>query len=92
MKGARNVSKRKPYNDRAGYVASLRSGPGRRFVVIYRAAKQGLDPRDGGPRAVVCEAHGAILRTASLRAARGAMKSGSAEFCDDCRAIEEDGA
>ena len=85
------MSTRKPYNDRAGYVASRRSGANRGYVVIYRAAEQGLDPRDGGPWAVICESHGIILRMASLRAARSAMKGGSIEFCDDCRAITEDG-
>ena len=82
------MSTRKPYNDRAGYVASRRSGAAGGYVVIYRAAAQGFDPRDGGPWAVVCEAHGAILRTRSLRDARSAMRDGSASFCDDCRAIE----
>lgn len=83
------VSRRKPYNDRAGYLASLRSGPEQLdgkcgWVVIYNTEAQGLDS-DGGPWSVVCETHGTIVQVSSQRAARSVMKAGSNEFCDCCR-------
>lgn len=74
-------SKRKPYNDRAGYVASLRSGANRGWVVIYKAEAQGMDV--GGARyAVVCETHATLWGATSLKGARTLMKS--VEFCEDC--------
>ncbi|MDQ3273618.1 MAG: hypothetical protein M3Q39_00950 [Actinomycetota bacterium] len=76
------VSVRKPYNDRRGYIASLRSAANRGWVVIYEAGAAGIDA-DGCRYAVVCEAHGAIVGAKSMPSARGAMKA--VDFCDDCR-------
>lgn len=75
------ASKRKPYNDRAGYVCSLRSGVNRGWVVVYEAGAQGFDV--GGDRyAVVCETHGTVCGSRSMSNARTLMKS--VEFCDCC--------
>ena len=41
------MSKRKPYNIKAGYIASLRSGINKGWVVIYDAEKASLDNKDG---------------------------------------------
>src|SRR5258707_6332585 len=77
------TSIRKPFNDKAGYIVSLRSGKDRGWVVIYEAALQGIDV--GGTRhATVCESHATIDRATSLPQARSSMKS-PASFCEDCR-------
>lgn len=74
-------SKRKPYNHLAGYVASLRSGKDKGWVVIYEAATQGFDT--GGDRyAVVCETHDTICPAPNIRMARAIMKSPG--FCETC--------
>ncbi len=75
------MSVRKPFNDKAGYIASLRHPVHRGWIVIYRAEEQGLDT-EGGPWAVVCESHKRILSTRSLKAARAAMKA--PDFCEEC--------
>ena len=36
------MSIRKPHNEESGYIASLRSGQNRGWVVIYEAAAQGI--------------------------------------------------
>lgn len=74
-------SRRKPFNNKAGYIASLRSGKDRGWVVIYEAAEAGMDV-DGCRYAVVCETHGTICGTTSMPRARSLMKS--AEFCECC--------
>lgn len=79
---------RKPYNDRAGYVASLRSGvvgsDGKRgWVVIYIGEEQGIPESDGGKYAVVCETHGTLVQTTNLPNARSAMKD-PREWCECC--------
>jgi hypothetical protein len=75
---------RKPYNDRAGYVASLRSGAAAGWVVIYEAADAGLDV--GGARyAVCCESHGTLVGCGGLKGARSSMKA-PASFCEACEA------
>ena len=78
------TSVRKPYNDRAGYVASLRSGANRGWVVIYEAEAQGLDT-DGCRYAVVCETHSTICAAKSLKRAREIMKD--VDFCEECAAV-----
>lgn len=77
------MSKRKPFNDCAGYVASLRSGPQGGYVVIYDAAAQGLDA-SAGRYATSCETHYTLVNTTSVPKARAAMKD-PASFCDGCR-------
>jgi len=76
-----NKSIRKPYNDRAGYIASLRSGKNKGWVVIYKAKEAGIDDKDG-KYAVVCESHNQILNTKNLPSARTAMKA--VDFCTQC--------
>lgn len=78
------MSARKPFNDRAGYVASLRSGKRLGWVVIYKAVAQGMDPKEGGEYAVVCETHASIARTSSVAKARDIMKA--CDFCEACNA------
>ena len=82
-------SKRKPYNDKAGYVCSLRSGPylsneGRRgWVVVYDTTQ--IDSGDWGGRWIAsCETHGIFMAHTSQRGARATMKCGSEEFCEEC--------
>jgi hypothetical protein len=75
------MSNRKPYNDRAGYVASKRSGTNKGHVVIYLAEEADLDATQG-KYAVSCEMHNTIAYTSSLPKARTAMKSVC--FCEEC--------
>lgn len=75
------MSTRKPYNDRAGYVASRRNEINRGWVVIYVAAEQGIDDA-GGKYAVVCETHSTILNTTSIPSARPCLKV--PDFCEEC--------
>lgn len=77
------MSVRKPFNDKVGYIASLRSGAGRGWVVIYEAEAQGIDPA-GGRYAIVCETHSTIAKATSLPTARGIMKA--VDFCEACMA------
>lgn len=76
-------SVRKPFNDRAGYRASLRSGAGKGWVVIYEADAQGVDV--GGARyAISCETHHTLVGASSMPAARATMKDPQS-FCEECR-------
>jgi hypothetical protein len=89
------MSRRKPHNTDAGYIASRRhptikgvSGErGKGWVVIYEAAEQGLDT-EGGRYAVVCHSHGNIVNETSLRGARASMKCPQ-NFCEECRNKEK---
>ncbi len=75
------MSKRKPYNDRAGYIASRRNEINRGWVVIYIAKQQKLDTSDG-KYAIVCEKHSVICNTTSIPKARPFLKY--PEFCERC--------
>lgn len=75
------MSKRKPYNNKAGYVASRRNDINQGWVVIYVAADQGIDTRDGR-YAVVCEEHSTICNTSSIPKARPFLRR--PEFCEEC--------
>lgn len=77
------MSKRKPYNDRAGYIASRHNLINNGWVVIYRAKEQGVD-ESGGPYVTVCELHGTLCNTTSLPKARPFLKY--PEFCEECMA------
>jgi hypothetical protein len=77
------ASNRKPYNNRAGYLSSLRSGAGRGWVVIYDAAAAGLDAT-GGRYAIACETHHTLTNAKSMPAARSSMKE--VGFCEECTA------
>jgi hypothetical protein len=75
------MSSRKPYNNRAGYIASRRSGIDRGWIVIYAAADAGIDV--GTCRyAIVCETHGTIVGATSMQSARQIMKA--VDFCEQC--------
>jgi len=77
----RGKSIRKPHNQDAGYIASLRSGINKGWVVIYYAKEADFDDRDG-KYAVVCQTHNTIVNTTSLPKARAAMKA--VDFCEEC--------
>ena len=77
------MSARKPYNDRAGYIASRHNLVNGGWVVIYLASAQGLD-ETAGKYAVVCETHNTILQTTSLPKARPNLKHPA--FCEACMA------
>lgn len=72
---------RKPYNGVEGYWASLRSGAGGGYVVIYVAERRKLplSTRFG----VVCEVHGVAAGAATDPAARLLMKV-PGRFCEGC--------
>lgn len=74
------TSKRKPYNDGAGYIASRRHPTHRGWMVVYLAEKQGVDT--DSKYAVVCIRHSTCIGTTSIPKARALMKSG--EFCESC--------
>ena len=85
MKVTSEKSKRKPYNNYAGYIASRRNLLNNGWVVIYEAALQGLDI-DSGRYAVVCETHNTILQTTSLPKARPLLKY--PDFCESCASLD----
>ena len=74
-------SKRKPYNNLAGYVASRRNIVNQGWVVIYKASEQGLD-ESGGKYVVVCETHNTLVNVTSLKLARPLLKV--PDFCEEC--------
>lgn len=82
------VSVRKPYNTKEGYIASLRSGINKGWVVIYDAKKHGIDDTDG-KYAVVCETHNTIVNTTSMPKARKIMKN--PDFCEQCQGGKTNG-
>lgn len=75
------MSNRKPYNNKAGYIASRRNEINRGWMVIYLSNEQGLD-ETAGKYAIVCETHNIILQTTSLPKARPLLKY--PEFCNYC--------
>lgn len=75
------MSKRKPYNDCLGYVASRRNLINRGWAVIYSAEDAGLDP-SGGRWVCVCEVHHTVCNFRSLRDARAALPY--VEWCEAC--------
>ena len=87
------VSRRKPHNTDAGYIASRRHPTikgtpgegGEGWVVIYEAAEQGLDV--GARYAVVCNSHSEIVADTSMRGARLSMDYPT-NFCSGCMALE----
>ena len=79
------MSKRKPHNDHAGYVAMRRNAISGGYLTIYESAAQGIDT--GGDRyAIVCSAHGTLTSDTSIRGARIAMKN--PEWCEQCLALK----
>jgi hypothetical protein len=76
------MSTRKPYNDRAGYVASRHNIINNGWVVIYRAAEQNMDV--GEKYMIVCELHGTLVGVSSIPKARPCLKV--PDFCEACMA------
>lgn len=74
------MGKRKPYNDKAGYIASRRNNINRGWVVIYITAEQGIDCDN--KYAVVCEKHNVTCSTTSIKRARPFLKYPG--FCEAC--------
>ena len=96
------MTKRKPHNHHAGYVA-MRRHPilkgSSAYVTIYDTTLlDTLDCRsawvrhsvdidtDGARYAVICDYHGIIVADTSLKGARASMKN-PGNFCDACRAV-----
>lgn len=77
------MSKRKPFNENAGYIASRKNPLTNIHNVIYNAEQAGVDT--GGVKYVtVCEAHGNMISSSNLPNARIDMKDATG-WCDDCR-------
>lgn len=80
------MSKRKPHNQDAGYVAERRNPYAEGYsVTIYESWKAGIDV-DGARYAVVCQLHGSIIAEPTLKGARLSMKE-PGNFCDECRPL-----
>lgn len=75
------MSKRKPHNDEAGYIAEKIFGATGSHIVIYRAVEQGIDV-GGDKYAVVCSLHGSITSDRNIPCARLSMKHPA--FCEEC--------
>lgn len=81
------TSNRKPFNNKAGYIASRRAAPNKGWVVIYDAQAAGID-HSAGKYAVVCETHSSIINTTSMPKARAILDV--VDFCEACQAINAD--
>ena len=75
------MSKRKPYNDCLGYVASRHNLVNGSWAVIYKAAEADLDP-SGGPWVCVCEEHHTLCNFTSLKKAREHLPY--VDWCEEC--------
>lgn len=73
------MSKRKPHNINAGYIAERQYNGA--HIVIYIASEQGIDVGEN-KYAVVCEKHGCMAGTTSVPKAREIMKC--PDFCQQC--------
>ena len=80
------MSNRKPFNDRAGYVASKINPLTNTSNVIYIASEQGID--SDKKYVTVCEAHHTMISSASIPLARIDMKDAS-KWCKDCQWVCE---
>lgn len=76
-----STSNRKPFNHLAGYKASRHNLINNGWVVIYDAELAGMDTY-AGRWSTVCELHGHICNTTSLKLARPFLKH--PEFCEPC--------
>jgi hypothetical protein len=74
-------SKRKPFNNLAGYIASRHNDINGGWVVIYDAAEAGLDA-SGGRYVVSCEKHNVLVNVTSMKLARPCLKV--PDFCEEC--------
>ena len=77
------MSNRKPFNDRAGYVASKINSLTGIHNVIYIAAEQGIDSEQ--KYVTVCEAHKTMIGSTNIPNARIDMKDAS-QWCEACQA------
>lgn len=75
------MSRRKPHNEDAGYVAEKIYMPTGSHVVIYLASEQGIDT-GSAKYAVVCSQHATIVGASSIPLARRSMKY--PDFCEAC--------
>ncbi len=80
------MSNRKPFNDRAGYVASKINPLTDISNVIYIASEQGID--SDKKYITVCEAHHTMVSSASIPLARIDMKDAS-KWCETCKHLLE---
>ena len=80
------MSKRKPFNDCAGYIASRINPLTSVHNVIYVASEQGIDA--SVKYMIVCEAHHQMIGSTSVPNARIDMKDAS-EWCSACRCLAE---
>lgn len=78
---------RKEHSGDAGYIAERRSKLTGRKVVIYLAEAQQVDVA-GMKYAVVCDAHGTLMGSTSMKDARVMMKYPE-NFCEDCQRLLE---
>jgi len=78
------MSNRKPFNDRAGYVASKKNPLTGIHNVIYIASEQGIDT--SGKYVTVCEAHKQMVSSVSIPNARIDMKDAS-QWCATCQSM-----
>lgn len=80
------MSNRKPFNDRAGYVASKINPLTGIANVIYIAAEQGIDADH--KYVTVCEAHHTMVSSSSIPNARIDMKD-AGQWCEACQHLLE---
>lgn len=77
------MSNRKPFNDRAGYVASKKNPVTGISNVIYIASEQGIEAEH--KYITVCEGHHTMISSSSIPKARIDMKDAS-QWCEACQA------
>ena|SRR5258708_38736859 len=84
--GEIEMSSRKPFNDRAGYVASRINPLTGISNVIYIASEQGIEADK--KYVTVCEAHHTMVSSSSIPTARVDMKDAS-KWCETCQHLLE---
>ncbi len=88
------MSKRKPHQDFAGYMAELRNPYSKGHTIILdckRAANEGTPlvedfKAEGGRYQVLCNEHAFINHCTNLPTARACMKDPTT-FCSECRIL-----
>jgi HNH endonuclease len=78
------MSNRKPFNDRAGYIASKKNTLTGSHNVIYIAAEQGIDA--DRKYVTVCEGHKQMVSSTSVKNAYVDMRN-SSQWCTDCQSL-----
>lgn len=79
------MSKRKPHNENAGYIAERQYNGA--HIVIYNALDQGISLSSGQKYAIVCEKHHCVTGATSVPKAREVMKF--PDFCEECMGISD---